>query len=61
MLEARAGGTVPLPGVLDSRMFERVKVDPGRCDICQTGKAVYRSRAAQAKVCGGAMVCRTGA
>ncbi len=35
------------------RMFERVKVDLGRCDVCGTGKAVYRSREAQAKVCEG--------
>lgn len=28
----------PLPGVLDHRTFERVKVDPGRCDVCDTEK-----------------------
>jgi len=39
----------PLPGVLDHRTFERVKVELGRCDICDTAKAVYRSREAQAK------------
>ena len=43
----------PLPGVLDHRTFERVKVEIGRCDVCGTGKAVYRSREAQAKVCEG--------
>jgi len=37
-------------GVLDRRAFERVKVEIGRCDVCGTGKAVYRSREAQAKV-----------
>jgi len=31
--------------------FARVKVEIGRCDVCGTGKAVYRSREAQAKVC----------
>ncbi|MCK8519070.1 hypothetical protein [Methanoculleus sp. 7T] len=43
----------PLPGVLDHRGFERVKTELGRCDICKTGKAVYRSREARAKVCEG--------
>jgi hypothetical protein len=42
-----------LPGVLDSQMFEWVKTELGRCDICQTWKAVYRSRAAQANICEG--------
>ena len=44
LLEACVGGTVPLPRVLDSRTFERMRVDLGWCDICQTGKAVYLSR-----------------
>jgi len=43
----------PLPGVLDHWLFERVKVDLGRCDICGEKKAAYRSREAQAKVCEG--------
>ena len=43
----------PLPGVLDHRTFSRTKVDLGRCDVCGTGKAVYRSREAQTKVCEG--------
>jgi hypothetical protein len=43
----------PLPGVLDHRTFSRTKVELGRCDICGTGKAVYRSREVQAKVCEG--------
>ena len=43
----------PLPGVLDYHEFERVKVDLGRCDLCDHGKAVYRSREARAKVCEG--------
>ena len=43
----------PLPGVLDHRTFARVEVELGRCDICGAGKAVYRSREAQAKVCEG--------
>ena len=41
----------PLPGVLDHREFERVKVDLGRCDVCGEKKAVYRSREAQANIC----------
>jgi hypothetical protein len=45
--------TQPLPGVLDHRTFCRTKVELGRCDVCGTGKAVYRSREAQAKVCEG--------
>jgi len=40
----------PLPGVLDHRAFSRTKVELGRCDVCGTGKAIYRSREAQAKV-----------
>jgi len=36
--------------VFDHRAFERVKVEIGWCDVCGTGKAVYRSREAQAKV-----------
>ena len=43
----------PLPGALDHRTFARTKVELGRCDVCGTGKAVYRSREAQAKVCDG--------
>jgi len=43
----------PLPGVLDHRTFARTKVELGRCDVCGAGKAVYRSREAQAKVCEG--------
>jgi hypothetical protein len=43
----------PLPGVLDHRTFSRTKVEIGRCDVCGTEKAVYRSREAQTKVCEG--------
>ena len=43
----------PLPGLLDHRTFERTKVELGRCDVCGTGKAVYRSREAQANICEG--------
>ncbi|KUK99945.1 MAG: Uncharacterized protein XE11_2593, partial [Methanomicrobiales archaeon 53_19] len=43
----------PLSGVLDPRTFARVKVELGRCDICDTGKAVYRSREAQTHICEG--------
>ncbi|WP_292407191.1 MULTISPECIES: hypothetical protein [unclassified Methanoculleus] len=32
-------------------MFTRTKVELGRCDVCGTGKAVYRSREAQANIC----------
>ena len=41
----------PLPGVLDHRTFSRVRVDIGRCDICNAKRAVYWSREAQAKIC----------
>ncbi len=43
----------PLPGVLDYRGFERVKVELGRCDLCDHGRAVYRSREAQTNICEG--------
>lgn len=49
----RPGRMQPLPGILDFREFSRVKVDLGRCDLCGTGKAVYRSREAQANICEG--------
>jgi len=39
-----------LPDTLDHRTFEWLKVELGRCDVCGTGKAVYRSREAQAGV-----------
>jgi hypothetical protein len=48
-----ANGVRPLSGVLDARTFGRVRVELGRCDVCGTGKAVYRSREAQAKICEG--------
>ncbi len=47
-------GTVkPLPGLLDHRTFERASVELGRCTVCDTGKAVYRSREARASICQG--------
>ena len=49
----RSAKAQPQPGVLDHRAFSRTKVDLGRCDVCGTGKAVYRSREARAKVCEG--------
>jgi len=48
-----ANGVRPLSGVLDPRTFARVRVDLGRCEICDTGKAVYRSREAQTHICEG--------
>jgi len=39
--------------VLDPGAFARVRVELGRGDVCGTGKAVYRPREAQAKVCEG--------
>jgi len=48
-----AANVLPLPGVLDHRAFERVSVDIGRCRICDTGKAVYRSRSDQTCICEG--------
>jgi hypothetical protein len=47
----RSGVQESLPGVLDYRTFERVRVDLGRCDICGKGKAVYRSKEEQTNVC----------
>jgi hypothetical protein len=46
-----ANGVRPLPGVLDPRTFGRVKIELGRCDVCGTGKAVYRSREAGVNIC----------
>ena len=43
----------PLSGVLDPREFLRVKVELGRCDLCDAGKAVYRSREARTSLCEG--------
>lgn len=40
----------PLLGSSTTRMFERVKVDLGRCDVCETGKAVCRSLEAQTRI-----------
>ena len=36
----------PLPGVLDPEEFERVRVEIGRCSLCNSRRAVYRSREA---------------
>ncbi|MDD3934523.1 MAG: hypothetical protein PHP55_11735 [Methanoculleus sp.] len=30
-----------------------MRVELGRCDVCETGKAVYRSREARANLCEG--------
>jgi len=43
----------PLSGILDPREFLRVKVELGRCDVCDAGKAVYRSREARTSLCEG--------
>jgi energy-coupling factor transporter ATP-binding protein EcfA2 len=48
-----ANGVRPISGVLDPGTFARVKVELGRCDICDSGKAVYRSREAQVGICEG--------
>lgn len=48
-----AGRVQPLPGVLDRGTFVRVKTEIGRCDICDRGKAVYRSREARTNICEG--------
>ncbi len=55
---AKQGSVVQesLPGVLDHRTFERVRVDLGRCEICGKGKAVYRSKEVQAGICEGCYV-----
>ncbi len=49
----RKGKIAPLPGLLDHRTFERVRVDLGRCTVCDAGKAVYHSREARASICQG--------
>jgi hypothetical protein len=49
--EKERARVLPLPGLLDHRKFERTKVELGRCDVCDAGKAVYRSREAQANIC----------
>jgi hypothetical protein len=41
----------PLPGVLDPGEFERIRVEIGRCSLCNSRRAVYRSR--EAKICEG--------
>ena len=51
--KAKRSKAQPLPGVLDHRMFERTKVDLGRCDVCKELKAVYRSREARTNICEG--------
>jgi len=48
-----ANNVRPLSGVLDPRTFARAKVELGRCDICDTAKAVYHSREAQTHICEG--------
>ncbi len=53
MYNCVATGTRPLPGLLDHRTFEKVKVELGRCTICDTGRAAYRSREAQTNICQG--------
>jgi len=34
-------------------MFERTKVELGRCDVCGERKAVYRSQEARTTICEG--------
>lgn len=43
--------TLPLPGVLDHRDFERVNKDLGKCDLCGEGRAVFSSRELKMSVC----------
>lgn len=47
------GSTLPLPGVLDHRDFERVNKYLGRCDLCGKGKAVFSSKELKMNVCEG--------
>jgi len=45
-------GTIPLPGVLDSREFR--KVDPalfGRCDVCAVQPVAYRDENTHTSLC----------
>jgi hypothetical protein len=50
---SQGGSTLPLPGVLDHRDFERVNKDLGKCDLCGKGKAVFSSRDLKMSVCEG--------
>lgn len=49
---AGTSGTIPLPGVLDSREFR--KVDPalfGRCDVCSVLPVAYRDEGYHTSLC----------
>jgi len=51
-VKAGTSGTIPLPGVLDSREFR--KVDPalfGRCDVCSVQPVAYRDDGMRTSLC----------
>jgi hypothetical protein len=41
----------PLPGLLDHREFERVKVPSSKCDVCHEGAAVFRCKTQKTGIC----------
>jgi hypothetical protein len=53
--EPKAGpvtsGAIPIPGILETRDFTRVKFSQGKCDICGGNEAVYRSASKNTNCC----------
>lgn len=45
------GSTLPLPGVLDHRDFERMTKVLGKCDLCGKGKAVFSLKELRMSIC----------
>ncbi|MDE4908177.1 hypothetical protein L0665_06085 [Methanogenium marinum] len=45
------GHTLPLPGILDHRDFERSSVSLGHCTLCGNGPALYQSKNQRASIC----------
>ncbi|WP_048152476.1 hypothetical protein, partial [Methanolacinia paynteri] len=45
------GFTLPLPGVLDHRDFERTTKELGKCDLCGEGKAAFSSDELKMSIC----------
>ena len=50
---AKTAKVSPLPGLLDHREFERVKVPWAKCDICHGGAAVFRCKEKHMGICEG--------
>ena len=49
----KVGCTLPLPGFLDHRDFERSAVILWRCTLCGVGAAVYHSKEQRGSICEG--------